>query len=176
MIARNDRFGAVQTPASASPTDARILAVLADGPLPTAAIADGLGTPERTIRHRLMRLRQSGRVVTLPDGRHGVAGSGDAPAAREDGPAVTLPDGRHGLAGSVQAPAARQNSADETGRRDRAAADGEYSKLRFLLAFAAAAAIAGLVRLAANGSRPAPPVRPAAGPPYPGWRRAGGSW
>ncbi len=56
-----------------SPTDTAICRLLAAGPLPTAALATGLGIPERTARHRLYRLRQAGTVVSGPDGRHRLA-------------------------------------------------------------------------------------------------------
>jgi hypothetical protein len=59
----------------ANPTDAAICRLLAVERLPTAAIADRLGAPERTVRHRLYRLRQAGAVVTGPDGLHSLAGS-----------------------------------------------------------------------------------------------------
>jgi biotin operon repressor len=59
----------------ANPTDAAICRLLAVEPLPTAAIADRLGASERTVRHRLYRLRQAGAVVTGPDGLHSLAGS-----------------------------------------------------------------------------------------------------
>ena len=149
MSAIDDGRRAAQS--SASPTDARILAVLAEGALPTAAIAARLGASERTVRHRLMRLRQAGR-------------------------AEALQDGRHRLAESVQAPTARQERADVAVTDGGAAARGQFGKAAVLVALAAVAAIAALVALAANGRRPASPTAlPAARPPYPGWGRPGSS-
>lgn len=57
----------------ANPTDAAICGLLAAGPLPTAALAERLGSPERSVRHRLYRLRQAGSVVTDLDGLHHLA-------------------------------------------------------------------------------------------------------
>lgn len=57
----------------ANPTDSAICRVLAAGPLPTTVLAARLGAPERTVRHRLYRLRLAGSVVTDVDGRHRLA-------------------------------------------------------------------------------------------------------
>jgi hypothetical protein len=54
-------------------TDTEICGLLAGGPLPTATIAGRLGAPERTVRHRLYRLRQAGAVVSGSDGLHHLA-------------------------------------------------------------------------------------------------------
>jgi hypothetical protein len=54
----------------ANPNDAAICRLLAAGPAPTTALAERLGVPERTVRHRLYRLRQAGRVVSGADGLH----------------------------------------------------------------------------------------------------------
>ena len=129
MSAMDDRSGAAS---SASPTDARILVVLADGPLSTAAIAARLGASERTVRHCLMRLRQAGRAAALPDGRHRLA----------------------------DAPAARQERADVTAGEGSAAVRGQVGKGTFLVALATVAAIAALVARAAMARRPALPPRP----------------
>lgn len=51
-------------------TDAAICRLLASGPLPTITIAEQLAIPDRTVRHRLSRLRQAGVVVTGSDGLH----------------------------------------------------------------------------------------------------------
>ena len=55
------------------PIDTAICRLLAGGPLPTAAISDRLAIPDRTVRHRLSRLRQAGVVVTDPDKLHHLA-------------------------------------------------------------------------------------------------------
>jgi len=149
MSAMDDRSGAAS---SASPTDARILVVLADGPLSTAAIAARLGASERTVRHCLMRLRQAGRAAALPDGRHRLA---DAPAARQE--RADAPAARQERA---DAPAARQERADVTAGEGSAAVRGQVGKGTFLVALATVAAIAALVARAAMARRPALPPRP----------------
>lgn len=80
------------------PTDAAICRLLADGPLPTATIADRLGMPDRTVRHRLRRLREAGAVVSGSDGRHRLAGTVPLP---------TLVGSRRG-AGSTDLPASAE--------------------------------------------------------------------
>jgi hypothetical protein len=94
-------------------TDAAICRLLAEGPLPTAAIAARLAIPERTARHRLRQLRRSGTVVTGTDGLHRLAApvvadlaattsdpaaTGDlaAPAVARDHPASGVPSGEDG--------------------------------------------------------------------------------
>ena len=73
--------------ALANPTDTAICRLLAAGPVPTVVVATRLGVPERTVRHRLYRLRQAGAVVTGADGLHRLAVP--ASAAPVSGP---LPD------------------------------------------------------------------------------------
>jgi hypothetical protein len=58
------------TDAPANLTDAAICRLLAAGPAPTVALAARLGVPERTVRHRLYRLRQTGVVVDDSGGLH----------------------------------------------------------------------------------------------------------
>jgi hypothetical protein len=53
--------------------DADICRLLADGPLSTTAIADRLGMPTRSARHRLLQLRRGGVVVVGADGLHHLA-------------------------------------------------------------------------------------------------------
>jgi Helix-turn-helix domain len=53
--------------------DVDICRLLASGPLPTAAIADRLGMPTRSARHRLRQLRRAGAIVTDIDGLHRLA-------------------------------------------------------------------------------------------------------
>lgn len=57
----------------ANPTDTAIRRLLAAGPAPTVALAARLKVPERTVRHRLCRLRQAGAVVSGRDGLHRLA-------------------------------------------------------------------------------------------------------
>ena len=57
----------------ANPTDAAICRLLAAGPARTVAIAAWLRVPERTVRHRLYRLRQAGAVVSGTDRLHDLA-------------------------------------------------------------------------------------------------------
>ena len=73
-----------RTDAPANPTDAAICGLLAAGPLPTRDLATRLGIPERTVRHRLYRLRQAGVVVSGPDGLHHLAAP--VPGATVAGP------------------------------------------------------------------------------------------
>lgn len=57
----------------ANRTDPAICRLLVAGPMPTVALAARLGVPERTVRHRLYRLRQAGTVVSGPDGLYRLA-------------------------------------------------------------------------------------------------------
>ena len=75
------------------PTDAAICRLLDSGPLPTAALAARLGIPERTTRHRLYRLRQTGVVVTGPDGLHRLAAPVPAVSIAGGSPAPAAPAG-----------------------------------------------------------------------------------
>ena len=70
------------------PTDAAICGQLVAGALPTRDLATRLGIPERTVRHRLYRLRQAGVVVSGPDGLHHLAAP--VPAAPIAGPLPPL--------------------------------------------------------------------------------------
>lgn len=82
-------------------TDAAIARLLAGGPLPTAIIAARLAVPERTVRHRLLRLRETGRIVTDSVGLHHLAGSGPADRAT---PRPGEAAARAGLAGTGDLP------------------------------------------------------------------------
>ena len=75
----------------ANRTDAAICRLLAGGPLPTAALAAGLAMPERTVRHRLYRLRQAGAVVSGPDGMHRLAAPVSATLATGPVPDLAAP-------------------------------------------------------------------------------------
>ncbi len=87
-----------RTDAPANPTDAAICGQLAAGLLSTRDLATRLGIPERTVRHRLYRLRQAGTVVSGSDGLHHLAAP--VPAASLAGP---LP-ARAAPAGDLAAP------------------------------------------------------------------------
>ena len=76
------------TDSAANPTDIAICRLLAAEPLPTAALAARLGSPKRSVRHRLFRLRQAGTVVSGPDGLHHLAAP--VPAAPIAGPLPPL--------------------------------------------------------------------------------------
>ena len=70
----------------AYPPDAAICRLLAVEALPTAAIADRLVMPDRTVRHRLHQLHRAGVVVTGPDGLHRLAAPGGGDLAEPDRP------------------------------------------------------------------------------------------
>ncbi|HVA87725.1 MAG TPA: winged helix-turn-helix domain-containing protein [Candidatus Saccharimonadales bacterium] len=124
-------------------TDAAIRRLLADGPLPTAAIAGRLAIPERTARHRLVRLRQTGDVVTGMDGLHRLA--------------AAVPSGGDGP--TSPSPAA--------GRRW-----GMLAAAGFGLAVAGGVAVLLIRRAALSPQEPAKPPSPWPGLGYPGnpWR------
>jgi hypothetical protein len=56
------------------PTDAAILALLEDEPLPARAVAAQLDLPERTARHRLRQLRACGLITKDLMGLHHPSG------------------------------------------------------------------------------------------------------
>ena len=83
----------------AYPPDAAICRLLTGRPLPTAAIADRLGMPERTVRHRLRQLRQTGVLATGSDGLHRLAapaGPDLAASVAGDSPESGMPSGKVG--------------------------------------------------------------------------------
>jgi hypothetical protein len=139
----------------AYPTDAAMCRLLAEGPLPSAAIAGRLAMPGRTVRHRLYQLRRAGIVVTSMDGLHRLA----APDVLD----LAAPDGD--LAASV-------------GGGDRPASDGPSPRhgghwgARTVLAAAALALVGGLAVALVSRRTPSPPSPPA---PLWGFGNAG-SW
>lgn len=155
----------------AYPTDADICRLLADGPLPTAAIAARLAVPDRTVRHRLARLRLAGAVATGTDGRHRLA-EGPLPAiATATADLAATGDGPPAVAMTV-VPAAIPSAGNGTdgGNRAETALPGGY---RTVLAVLAAAAI-GLAAAVLIRQRPPDPPPPAVlGPgdwgPWTGW-------
>jgi len=131
-------------------TDAAICRLLADGPLPTAAIAARLAIPERTARHRLRQLRRSGTVVTGADGLHRLA----APVVEDL--AAAVPD--------LAAPAvARESPASGAPSREDG---GGWTVLAVL-------AVVGIGLAVALVSRRTPPPPPPPAPPW-GFGNAGG--
>ena len=75
------------------PTDVAICRLLAAGPLPTRDLATRLAIPARTARHRLYRLRQTGVVVSGPDGLHRLAAPVPAVSIAGGSPAPAAPAG-----------------------------------------------------------------------------------
>ena len=127
-------------------TDAAMCRLLADGPLPTAAIAARLAIPERTARHRLRQLRRSGTVVSGLDGLHRLA----APVVADL--AAAVPD--LAAAGDLAAPVVA---------RDRPASDmpsEEDGGLWAGVALLAATGIALAVALVSRRTPPPPPPAP----------------
>jgi hypothetical protein len=164
----------------ANPTDASICRLLAAEPLPTAIIAGRLDVPERTVRHRLYRLRQAGTVASGPDGLHSLAAlarpdraAGPLPApvtrvVKTAGPAesdlATGPLPAH----VVPAGATGQSPSDRS-----SAHHGGHARARTVLATAALGlAVAGGIALIVRSRRMSPP------PPAPptGFGNAGDPW
>lgn len=158
---------------SANPTDTAIGRHLTVGPLPTTALAARLGVPERTVRHRLYRLRQGGTVVTGLDGRHRLAAPA-LPAPAEPAPAT--------LAAPVLPARAVPGVAPENPASDGSfPRHGGHPRARAVLAAAALGlAVAGGIAVTARIRRmpPPPPTPPTqfgdAGDPW-GWTR-GPTW
>lgn len=151
-------------------TDAAMCRLLAEGPLPTAAIAARLAIPERTARHRLAQLRRSGVVVAGTDGLHrlavalspGVAAAGPGLAATGDGPAA---------APGPEAPGAVAPGGKETdgGNRVPTTLPGGYWTALAVLAVVGI----GLAAVAIRRRPPNPPLLPVVDPgdwgPWTGW-------
>ncbi len=144
------------------PTDAAMCRLLAEGPLPSATIANRLAMPDRTVRYRLSRLRRAGVVVTGPDGLHRLAGPVTAVAAAAvdlaasgDGPAAAL---------MAAAPGTVAPGGKESDGRNRVATTlpGGYWTVLVVLAVAAI----GLAAAVAIRRRPPDPPSPPA--VYPG--------
>ena len=152
-----------------SATDTAICRLLADGPLPTAAVAARLAIPERTARHRLYRLRQAGTVVTGAYGQHclaralpdlaaltvDLAAPGDGPAVgpMAAGQAATTPDG------------------NETNVRNWMAASlpGGYWTVLAVLVVAGIGLAVAVIRRRPLSPPPPPVVQPGDWGPWTGW-------
>ena len=141
------------------PIDTAICRLLAGGPLPTAAISDRLAIPDRTVRHRLSRLRQAGVVVTDPDKLHHLAAeplpdlADPAPGLADLVPALAaepLPDLADPAPGLAAATASDQPSPSH---------GGHWSPGTVLVATVLGLAVAGVV-VVAVGIRhmPTPPA------------------
>lgn len=152
----------------ANPTDTAICRLLDAGPVPTVTLATGLGVAERTVRHRLYRLRQVGAVVSGTDGLHHLA----APVA-----AAPIAGPLPALAAPVAAPG--QPASDGPSPRH----GGHWGARTVLAAAALGLAVVGGLAVALVSRRtpsppPLPPARPTgfgdAGDPW-GWMR-GPTW
>jgi biotin operon repressor len=151
---------------SANPTDAAISRLLAGGPAPTAALAARLGVPERTVRHRLYRLRQAGTVVTGPDGLHRLA----APLVALAAPVPPTP-----IAGPLPSLAAPVVAPDFPANDGPFTRHGGHPRARTVLAAAALGiAVAGGLAVVVGIRRMSPPPPPPAPAPPTGFGDAWG--
>jgi DNA-binding Lrp family transcriptional regulator len=144
------------------PTDAAMCRLLAEGPLPSTAIADRLAMPDRTVRHRLSQLRRAGLVVSGDDGLHRLAGALPALAVASAGPAAAPVTG----APAVIAPGGKETAG---GNRVPTTLPGGY-----LTGLAVLAVVGiGLAAVAIRRRPPDPPPPPVVDPgdwgPWTGW-------
>ena len=184
------------------PTDAAICGLLAAGPLPTAALAARLAIPERTVRHRLYRLRQAGTVVSGPDGLHHLAAP--VPAAPVAGPvhlAAPVPaapiagglparDGtatiartagalppRDGTAVELAAPVVAPDHPDHDGSSPRQDSGWRTAVVRVAAAVGLAVAAGIAITVAIRGVAPPSPPPASPAPPRPlGFGYPGDPW
>ena len=178
------------TDAPANPTDSGICALLATGPLPTRDLAERLGVPERTVRHRLSRLRQAGSVVTDTDGLHHladpvlaapIAGSlpaRAAPAGDLADPVLAAPiagglPARHGDAVDRAAPVMAPDHPVSAGSSPRQGGRWRTGTVRAVVVVALA--VAGGIAIAAVIRRLSPPSPPLPAPPM-GFGYLGAPW
>ena len=152
------------------PADAGICRLLAGGSLPTAAIADGLTMPDRTVRHRLFRLRRAGLIVTGPDGLHRLAAPDrtDLAAATTDLAAAGI---GHAAAPLAHGPAATRRDGKETlgaYRRQATSSAGHWPALA-VLGVAAIGLAAVVIRWRPPDPPPPPPVASGTWGPWTGW-------
>jgi hypothetical protein len=164
----------------AYPPDAAICRLLALGPAPTAALAARLAVPERTVRHRLYRLRQAGMVVTGPDGLHRLAaavppalaaGSLSAPAAFGVAPALPAADLAAGRSPALAVAAVAPDHPVDDGPFPR---QGGYKRARTVLATAVIGlAVAGAIAVMVRRRRMSAPPQPA---PPSGFGNASDPW
>jgi len=185
------------TDTPANRTDAAICRLLVAGPAPTVAIAARLEVPERTVRHRLYRLRQAGTVVTGPDGLHSLAApvpptpvagplptraapvvdlAAPVPAARiaGPGPAPALPAMAAPVAGPLPTRAAPVAAPDHLVSDGPIPRQGGHARARTVLAAAALGlAVAGGIAVTVRMRRMSPPSPPA---PPTGFGNPGDPW
>ena len=173
----------------AKPTDTAICGLLAAGPLPTAALAARLDIPERTVRHRLSRLRQAGTVVTGSDGRHHLAAPAEALAAPGSAAAIAGPlPARAAPAIELAAPVPLDLAAPVIAP-DNAVIGASFPRQRWSwgtgtiraatvlgLAAVAGIAITVVIRRMAPRQAPSPPPLPPPGYRYPGDPWGGMPW
>jgi len=76
MEPTDSRPTAILPPGLGSPTDPLICSLLAAEPMTSPEVAARLAIPARTVRHRLMRLRDAGAVTVGEDGVYRVASPG----------------------------------------------------------------------------------------------------
>jgi len=180
----------------ANPTDAAICGLLGAGPAPTAALAARLEVPERTVRHRLYRLRQAGAVVSGRDGLHRLAApvtptpvagplptratpvvdlAAPAPAARiaGPGPAPALPAVVALVVGPLPTRAAPVIATDHPASDGPDLGQGGQWGRTVLAAAALGLAVAGGIAVLVRMRRIPPPPPPA---PPPGFGNPGDPW
>jgi hypothetical protein len=146
------------------PPDAEICRLLAEEPMPTAAIVNRLAMPVRTVRHRLHQLRRWGVVVTGDDGLHRLAGLAGADLAAPAGPEIAS---LAGLAGPEMAGLPRREISGLSGPGMAAPASGiSAGKAGWLGTVVAVLAVLAVVAIGlaavalARTFRPDPPQRP----------------
>lgn len=172
--------------------DQPILDLLDHEALGTTVIADRLGFPVRTVRHRLMRLRQAGRVVALPGGSYCLADTVAGPVDCADLEAASecAPESGGGndpdplgavsvhrvlsLAGAATKPAPTVTTTTGTVRKGDEPAPDRIGKVAVGLVLAAGGVIGGLAVLAVVAyvydPSPEPPrVQPSVPPPASLW-------
>lgn len=162
--------------ALANPTDTAICRLLAAGPAPTATLATRLGVPERTVRHRLYRLRQAGAVVTGADGLHRLAVA--PPGAPTSGPLPDLAVSRRGAPtlGALPPLAVPALAPDFPANDALSPRHGGHSPTFTVLAVAALGiAVAGGLAVVVRMRRMSPPPSPTPAPPT-GFGNASDPW
>ncbi|MGD0408865.1 MAG: winged helix-turn-helix domain-containing protein [Candidatus Limnocylindrales bacterium] len=143
----------------ANGSDAAMCLLLADGPLPTNAIADRLAIRDRAVRYRLARLRAAGVVVTGPDGLHRLA-TDPLPAIAAP-PVPTIAEPVQAFADPLPTIVASTDSDGPSPSHS-----GHWSPGTLLVAAGLGLAVAGVVAVAL-GSRGTPPAEPSPTPPPP---------
>jgi hypothetical protein len=143
----------------ANGSDAAMCRLLADGPLPTNAIADRLAIRDRAVRYRLARLRAAGVVVTGPDGLHRLATDPLPAIAAPPVPAIAEPV--QAFADPLPTIVASTDSDGPSPSHG-----WHWSPGTVLMAAVLGLTVAGVVAVAL-GSRGSPPPEPSPTPPRP---------